>query len=164
MGSRLAIRLATPDDAPALAGLRYEFRSSIRAAPEPRDEFVSRCVEWMQPRLQASAREGDAAAWRCWVVARGDELMGHVWIELVERIPNPANEPELYAYLTNFYVREELRGAGVGGKMLTQVLAWCDANEVDMTFLTATERSRALYTRHGFGHRDDLLMRRRPRA
>ena len=164
MQPSIAIRLAMPDDADALAELRYEFRSSIRAAPEPRDRFVSRCLEWMRPRLEACGTHGDDAPWRCWVVARGDELLGHVWLELVERIPNPADEPERYAYLTNFYVREELRGAGVGAEMLARVLAWCDANDVDMTFLTATQRSRTLYERHGFGHRDDLLMRRRPRA
>lgn len=164
MQPSIAIRLATPADAEPLAALRYDFRSSIRAAPEPRDRFVSRCAEWMRRRLESSDGDGAGPTWRCWVASRDDELLGHIWIELVERIPNPANEPELYAYLTNFYIREEVRGAGVGAEMLAQVLAWCDAMNVDMTFLTATERSHTLYTRHGFGHRKDLLMRRRPRA
>jgi len=164
MQPSIAIRLATPEDAETLAALRYEFRSSIRAAPEPRDRFVSRCAAWMRARLESSDGTGASAAWRCWVASRDAELLGHIWIELVERIPNPASEPELYAYLTNFYIREEVRGAGVGAEMLERVLAWCDAKNVDMTFLTATERSQTLYARHGFGHRGDLLMRRKPRT
>jgi len=47
--------------------------------------------------------------WRCCVADDGKRLLGHVCVQLIEKIPNPVNEPELHAYLTNFYVIPEMR-------------------------------------------------------
>ena len=96
-------------------------------------------------------------AWLCWVAEEDEQLIGAVWLQLVEKIPNPRSEAEHHAYLTNFYVDERARGRGVGSQLLRAVIAWCQRRDVHAVILWPTERSRSLYERNGFAVRDDLL-------
>ena len=146
----LKIRLAAPSDALALAQLRYDFRSSTGIATEPEAAFIARCSAWMTAHLS------DDSLWKCWVV-ESESLLGALWLQLVEKIPNPRAEPEYHAYLTNFYLREAARGQGTGSRLLTMAIDWCKAREVHAIILWPTEKSRPLYERHGFSVRSDLL-------
>jgi GNAT superfamily N-acetyltransferase len=138
------VRAATPADAPELARLRYEFRAAERPAVEPNEQFVVRTTAWMRERLSADT------AWRCFVAVRNGAIVGHVWVTLIEKIPNPGSgEPERHAYLTNLYVRPAERG-GTGGALLEAALDWCRGQRVDTVILWPSERSRTLYARYGF--------------
>lgn len=94
--------------------------------------------------------------WRCWVLEDGDRIVGHVWVGLVEKIPNPVGEAEHHAYLSNLYVREDDRG-GAGAQLVAAALAWCRTQRVDYVILWPSERSRSLYERYGFGPDDGIL-------
>jgi GNAT superfamily N-acetyltransferase len=145
------VRPATVADALPLARLRYEFRASSGEAVESEREFISRCAEWMTERLKPGG------AWRCWVAEDEAQLIGSVWLQLIEKIPNPAPEPECHAYLTNLFVRERARGRGVGSALLTAALDCCAARGVHAIFLWPSERSRPLYLRHGFSAPADIF-------
>ena len=95
--------------------------------------------------------------WQCWVAEAREELIGAVWLQLVEKIPNPRAEAEHHAYLTNFYVDERARGRGIGSRLLREVIDWCQTRDVHAIILWPTERSRSLYERNGFAVRDDLM-------
>ncbi|HEX6750558.1 MAG TPA: GNAT family N-acetyltransferase [Longimicrobium sp.] len=140
----VAVRAATADDAPALAALRWEFRASIGEVNEDRGAFLARCGEWMRARL------GDKGAWRAWVAESGGEAVGNVWLQLMEKMPNPVDEPEVHGYVTNLYVRDGLRGGGVGARLLAAALETCAEVGVHEAFLWPTPRSRSLYRRMGF--------------
>jgi GNAT superfamily N-acetyltransferase len=138
------LRIAQPADAAELARLRYEFRSTERPATEPREAFVARATAWMRERLARGT------PWRCFVAVRDGAITGHVWITLVEKVPNPGgDEPERHAYLTNLYVRPAERG-GTGSALLEVALTWCREARVDTVILWPSERSRTLYARYGF--------------
>ena len=145
------IRLAGEADAPSLACLRYAFRSSTGVATENETIFLDRCTAWMEEHLAADSR------WKCWVTEQRGKLTGCVWVQLVEKIPNPRDESENHAYLTNFYVQESMRGRGVGSRLLQEVIEWCRTHDVHAVILWPTERSRGLYARQGFAVRDDLM-------
>ncbi|HJQ70578.1 MAG TPA: GNAT family N-acetyltransferase [Blastocatellia bacterium] len=151
MPDDLTIRLATSSDASALARSRYSFRASLGEPCEDEEGFVARCSLWMRERLDQQSR------WLCWVAEQDRVIVGHLWMQIIEKIPNPIIEPEFHAYITNFYVREEQRGGGVGSKLLEAALGWAKAQEVEAVILWPTERSRPLYERHGFAVREDLL-------
>ena len=144
------IRQATREDIPDLARLRYLFRSSLAAPNEDEGAFVLRCESWMTARL------GDGR-WFCWVAEGPDGLLGNVWIQLVEKIPTPTDEPEEHAYLTNFFVQNEARGGGIGSHMMSQLLDWSAGRRVHAIFLWPTDRTRALYERHGFRADGDTM-------
>jgi GNAT superfamily N-acetyltransferase len=145
------VRLATVDDLSALAVLRYEFRASSRPAVESADEFFPRCVQWMRARL------ADDARWRVWVLEHSGDVVGNVWLQLVEKLPNPNVDRELHGYITNFYVRPEHRNSGAGSRMLRAVLEECERSNVDTVFLWPSARSRPLYERHGFAPASGIL-------
>jgi ribosomal protein S18 acetylase RimI-like enzyme len=148
------VRPAIASDARALAALRYEFRSAVGTVTEPEETFRERCEQWMAARL------GPCAIWRCWVVDVNGEIQGNVWLQLIEKLPNPVSEPEYHGYISNLYVRPALQGSGFGTALLEECLRACEAQGVDAVVLWPTPRSRSLYTRHGFGVRDDLMERR----
>src|ERR1041385_7278272 len=138
------IRVAMESDAPVLAKLRYELRSSATQLIESEAQFAERCAQWMRERLQ------DRSSWRCWIAESEQTPVGNIWAELVEKIPNPAVESECYIYVTNFYVREEYRGKGIGTRLLSEVLAWGKTQNAHTAILWPRERSKSLYVRHGF--------------
>jgi GNAT superfamily N-acetyltransferase len=147
---QVTLRDAQPRDAELLASLRYEFRASLRDATEERAEFVARCAAWMTARLAE-------LSWHCWIAEADNTIAGNLWCNVIEKVPNPVLEPERHAYLTNFYVRPALRGAGIGQSLLQAGLDWCRAQRVDTVILWPTERSRSLYLRHGFAAGEDVL-------
>lgn len=152
-GVEILIRPATASDALLLARFRYAFRSSLSRTNESEDEFVQRCSRWMQQRLEPGS------LWRCWIAEQNHMPAGHLWVQLIEKIPNPTDEPEVHAYITNFYVQEAARSQGIGSKLLVTALEWLQSQHVDAVILWPTPASRSLYLRHGFAVRDDLLER-----
>ena len=149
---RLRIRKATSDDWNSLAEMRYQFRTEVGSPTETKSRFIRRCGSWMKKAFIAEPR-----AWHCWVIDDGKQLVGHVCVQLFEKMPNPVNEPEAHAYLTNFYVVPEMRGRGLGRKLLNEALSWCRAQGVDAIILWATPESKSLYRRCGLVESADIL-------
>jgi GNAT superfamily N-acetyltransferase len=147
----ITVRLASAADAAILARLRWELRSSFYNAIEHEDAFIERCSLWMKQRL------GGDGPWRCWIAELDGSPIGSVWVQLIEKIPNPIAEPEHYVYLTNFFVREEHRGKGIGSQLLAAALAWSRNQNAELVLLWPTERSKPLYVRHGFESADDFM-------
>lgn len=131
--------------------MRYEFRATLNEPVEGIEDFVARCAPWMAKRLESES------PWRCWVAERDGALAGHLWLQLIEKVPNPVPEREQHGYITNAYVRPAFRGAGTGAALLGAALAYCREAGVDSVILWPTERSQGLYARHGFGFPQDLM-------
>jgi GNAT superfamily N-acetyltransferase len=148
------IRRAGPADAPALARLRFDFRTEIDQPVEDEAGFLERCRRWMASRLEPRA------SWRCWMAEERDAVLGMSWLQLLEKLPNPVGEPELHGYVSSLYVRSARRGTGIGSALLAACLDECESSGADAVFLWPTPRSRPLYERHGFAPGDDLLERR----
>lgn len=147
----LTVRAATTHDAAELARLRYEFRAAERPTVESRETFVERCTAWMRERL------APGSAWHCLVAEKDGATVGHVWLEVVDKVPNPgAGEPERHIYLTNLYVRPDARG-GPGSALVAAALAWCRERRADTVILWPSDKSRTLYARYGFTVSADIL-------
>jgi GNAT superfamily N-acetyltransferase len=144
------IRSASSADAGMLAELRWEFRAERLPPNETHDAFVKRCATWMRRELT------EEKAWRAWVAATNGSLVGQVWLHTIHKVPNPVEESERHAYLSNLYVKESERG-GTGSRLLEAALAWARANGFDRVVLWPTRRSVTLYLRHGFTHGGDVM-------
>ena len=147
----IEIRAALSSDAPRLAQLRWEFRAGRDAPAEEHDAFVDRCAAWMAMQLTSGA-------WRAWVADENGVIVGHVWLHVISKIPNPVGERDRHAYISNVYVIPSSRG-GVGARLLQSALDWASANHVDRIVLWPTTRSRSLYLRYGFTPNGDVLER-----
>ena len=148
------VRAATPADAAELAELRYQFRTELDSPVEGKAEFLERCTGWMATQL------GPGGRWRCWVAQSGGALVGTIWLQRIEKLPNPVGHRGYHGYVSSVFVQPGLRQAGIGSALLAACLTECEAEGIDAVFLWPTERSRPLYQRHGFAVRDDLLERR----
>jgi len=147
----LTVRAATTGDAAELARLRYEFRAAERPAVESRETFIERCTSWMRERL------APGSAWHCLLAEHDGATIGHVWLEVVDKVPNPGGkEPERHVYLTNLYVRPDARG-GPGSALVEAALAWCRERRADTVILWPSEKSRSLYARYGFTQSSAIL-------
>lgn len=144
------IRLAMQTDCASLVRLRYSFRSIPDADSETEIEFRNRCTNWMSSRLRQDN-------WRCWVVEQEDEIIGALWLQIIEKIPNPTNEPEFHGYITNVFVKESARGSGIGSRLIEMAIDYCKRLPVHAVILWPSEKSRTLYERHGFAARSDLF-------
>jgi ribosomal protein S18 acetylase RimI-like enzyme len=150
--NRIRIRVAKSKDCAALAVSRYQFRAEAGLATESKSGFVRRCAFWMKKRFS------DSRSWRCWVLDDGERLLGHVCVQLFEKLPNPVkDEPEHHAYITNFYVIPEMRSRGLGKKLLAKALSWCRTHDSDAVILWATLKSKSLYRRCGLTEPADIL-------
>ena len=147
------VRPATPDDADTLARFRWAFRAHQDPPTESERDFHARCVAWMRPRLRADSR------WRVWILEHDGIAVGNLWVQIVEKIPNPANESELHAYVSNFFVLAEHRNMGGGKLLLDAATAECRAFHVDTMFLWPSDESRPLYAREGFVAPDRVLVK-----
>ena len=144
------VRPASASDAGALAELRWQFRVARAPATEAHDAFVARCAEWMRAELASAAR------WRAWVAVAGAAIVGQAWLQTIEKMPNPVEERERHAYISNVFVQPAFRG-GAGSRLVEAALAWARANEFDRVILWPSARSVTLYERHGFTHRGDVM-------
>ena len=146
------VRLATPADAPALAALRWEFRvENAGGSAESRAEFLERCRQWMLPRLS------EGSMWRCWVAEADGHLAGNLWLQVIEKIPNPVPEPETHVYITNVYVAPAKRGSGLGEALVKAAMEYASEIGADSAILWPTDRSRTLYERFGFEVSNDVM-------
>ena len=150
MGTVTAIRAAVPADADRLAELRWEFRIARAPATEEHDAFVHRCADWMRTELTSQA------VWRAWVAVADDEIVGQVWVQTIEKMPNPVAERERHAYVSNLFVRPAYRG-GAGSPLLDAAIDWARASTIDRVILWPSARSVTLYERHGFTHHGDVM-------
>jgi GNAT superfamily N-acetyltransferase len=149
----IEIRTADVADAEALAELRWEFRSAQDPPTEPHDAFVRRCGEWMRRELSTGG------SWNAWAALDRNAFVGQVWVQTVQKIPNPVadSEPEHIAYLSNLFVKVSARG-GTGTRLLEIALDWCRANRIDRVVLWPSKRSVTLYLGHGFLRGGDVMV------
>ncbi len=107
-----------------------------------------------------SSRLAPGSPWRCWVVEDAGRLVGVIWLQLIEKVPNPGAEAEKHGYISNLYVEPSRRGAGIGAILIDTCVRFCKKEAVDAAVLWPTPRSRRLYERNGFAVREDLFERR----
>src|SRR5262249_46226862 len=141
----IAVRAAVSADADRMAELRWEFRIARAPVTEDHDAFVRRCGDWMRRELDSQA------VWRAWVAFAGETIVGQVWVQTIHKMPNPAQERERHAYVSNLFVQPAHRG-GAGSRLLDAAIAWARASTIDRVILWPSARSVALYERHGFTH------------
>ncbi|MCC7411485.1 MAG: GNAT family N-acetyltransferase [Gammaproteobacteria bacterium] len=145
------IRVAETRDVPTLAGWRYDFRAAETRAQEPRAAFIDRCVQWMHARLAEPDR------WHAWIAQDDTGPAGQIWTQIFDKVPNPVDEAEAHAYITNLYVRPSVRGTGIGAALLHTAIDWCRTRGVHSVLLWAPADRHALYLRHGFVSPAEIL-------
>ncbi len=147
------IRPADPGDASDLARLRHALYGEHSRAQEPLDVYTARFAGFVRDALASDA-------WRIWVADLDGRVVGAMWLQLVERVPRPGEERGSLpiGYLTNVFVEPELRDAGLGSRILREVVAWARRRGVEEIIVWPSERSYPFYERAGFSRTPDPIV------
>jgi GNAT superfamily N-acetyltransferase len=148
----VTIRLATATDVPALAELRHAFTFEDPGQPvELRDDFEDAFTEIVSTGI-ISGR------WTVWVAEAEGEIVSHVFIGLIDKIPRPIRQDRWLGYVTNVYTRPEHRGRGIGAAMLDRVTSWAAEQQVELLVVWPSDESVGFYERAGFSSGRDPLV------
>jgi GNAT superfamily N-acetyltransferase len=138
----VVVRVAGADDAGALASLR-----SLWTAAEE-DGFGERMAAWL-------ASEGERRT--TWLAIDGDAPAGMASMLEYRRMPRPGRPDSRWGYVSNMFVRAELRDRGVGAALLAAVVEAADARGYARLVLSPSERALPFYRRAGFVVPDDTV-------
>jgi len=147
------IRRAVADDALLLARMRFEFkREDTDGTPAPVAEavFVDAAGPWLRERLENES-------WLAWVAEADGQVCGQVFLQVIEKVPDPYPGPTVLGYVTNFYVTPAHRGQGLGRLLLDALNTHTRAENFDTLVVWPSERSAPLYERTGFATPQELL-------
>jgi GNAT superfamily N-acetyltransferase len=137
-------RLAVEADLPALAQMRWDFRSEFKpphAMPEA--EFLPGCLDFLHQSL-ASGR------WAFWIAEDKGQIVAQAFIEVVAKMPDLHNIVRGFGYVTNVYTRPAYRNLGVGAQLMEHVRAWAVEHNLESLILWPSNRAEPFYARAGY--------------
>jgi len=126
--SDLAIRLATQSDIDELVEMRADFTF------------------------------GTSGRWHIWVAEVEGQLVSHLFVALIEKVPRPVRDNSRIAYLTNVYTRVAYRNQGIGARLIKRAQEAASAADVELIIVWPSEESVEFYTRHGFAIADEPMI------
>ena len=145
------VRVASASDVPTLARLRWQMHVEEVGRQIAEEQFVDRFTAWAGLAL-------DNGRWRVWVAVVDGRLVGHVYLERVDKVPRPVSRPAAWGYLTAFYVEKPFRDRGVGQHLLRAAIDWAISVGLEFVQGWPSKRSIALYERMGFGREDEAFV------
>lgn len=127
------VRLAGENDVPALARLRSLWTGG--------GALEARMREWL-------AAEGDRRT--TWLALAGGEPAGMASMLEYRRMPRGDRPDSRWGYVSNMFVRAELRNRGIGSALLQAVISAADERDYARLVLSPSEEAIAFYERAGF--------------
>ena len=143
------IRIASPADAAALAGLRRTWTAEQNGDVDDED-FESRFLDWY---------EREAGRRLSWLAEVSGAPVGMMNLAVFDRMPQPGREAGTWGYLANAFVLSAHRGQGIGSLLLRALLAHADGSGYVRVVLRPSQRAIPFYCRAGFVADNDLLVR-----
>ncbi|MEU7729120.1 GNAT family N-acetyltransferase [Streptomyces sp. NPDC040724] len=151
MSTHFTVRPARPADARTLAELRWAFKQEdYEGQPPAPARHLEEAERWIHDRL-------GGGRWLAWVAETGGDICGHVFLGLVERIPEPYGDNNPVGYVTNFFVLPPQRNDGVGTALLAALKRHARGAGLEGLIVWPSELSTPLYRRCGFQPPEELL-------
>jgi GNAT superfamily N-acetyltransferase len=146
------IRIATSEDAPALAVLRRAWTAE-QHGPVDDPGFEARFLDWY---------ERESARRLSWLAEADGEMVGMMNLAVFERMPQPGRDAGTWGYLSNSFVLAAYRNQGIGSLLLCALLAHADDHGYLRVVLSPSQRAIPFYQRAGFAFDTGLLVRQQP--
>jgi GNAT superfamily N-acetyltransferase len=148
-GMEIEIRLALPEEYPAVAGLRWQWEMEAGAAPGgDRAVFEAAFAAWALAHT---------ASHRCVVVCRNGTVIGMAWLAVVARVPTPDTFARAIGDLQSVYLVPEARSKGMGGRLIAAALEEARALGLPKVTVQSTTRAIPVYCRNGFAASPKVL-------
>ena len=145
-------RKATEADAGELAQMRWDFRSE--EAPGATIHGLTSFLQFCAAFLRQGLRE---RRWTYWVAQQESQIVSHIYIQRVPKVPKPNRLDDALGYVTNVYTRPAYRGQGIGTELMAHVLQWAREHDLESLIVWPSETSVGFYKRAGFRGSADML-------
>lgn len=144
--------MAADQDLGELAQMRWDFRleEAPGATVHSQPSFLEACTLFLQQGLRDQR-------WTYWVALQDDQIVSHIYIQRVPKVPKPNRLDDAMGYVTNVYTRPAFRGQGIGTQLMTHVLAWASQQDLESLIVWPSEASVRFYQRAGFRGSPDML-------
>jgi GNAT superfamily N-acetyltransferase len=144
--------MATEADLDELALMRWDFRLEEAPGATVHDQasFLDACTAFLRQGLNEQR-------WTYWVAQEDSRIISHIYIQRVPKVPKPNRLDDALGYVTNVYTRPAFRGQGIGTKLMTHVLDWARAHDLESLIVWPSEASVEFYERAGFRGSPDML-------
>ncbi len=145
-------RMATAADVPELAAMRWDFRleEAPGATANDRDTFLRACVAFLQQGL-------DDQRWTYWIAATDAQILAHIFIQRIPKVPKPNRLNDALGYVTNVYTRPAYRNQGIGTRLMSHVLQWAADQDLESLIVWPSAASIGFYKRAGFRDSPDMM-------
>ena len=145
-------RMAHEGDLAELAGTRWDFRTEEEPAPVgmSRETFVAACEEFLRRGLHDGR-------WTCWVAEHEGQIIAHIYVQRIAKVPKPSRLDDAFGYVTNVYTRPAYRGQGIGTALMERVQTWAREQDLELLIVWPSEASVSFYQRAGFTVDNDIL-------
>ncbi|MBT2682871.1 GNAT family N-acetyltransferase [Bacillus sp. ISL-37] len=142
----MKIRLANQGDIDQLIKMRWDF--TLEDYPEMGEgvgyrSFEKECRGFLESALESGQ-------WFVWIAENKGEIVSHIYIELIHKVPRPGRITNPFAYITNVYTVNEYRGKGTGSKLLTRVNEWAEEKKFEFIIVWPSDTSIEFYERNGY--------------
>jgi N-acetylglutamate synthase-like GNAT family acetyltransferase len=142
---REVIRRASLADVDELISMRRDFTLEAEGSQgrASRCEYEIECREFLIEAVSSGR-------WDIWVAEVGGQIVSHVYVALIDKVPRPVRENRRIAYMTNVYTRPPHRASGIGGRLVERAQEAAREEDVELIIVWPSEESIAFYRRHGF--------------
>jgi GNAT superfamily N-acetyltransferase len=145
-------RLAIESDVLPLAEMRWTWRTGEDGASAVvfREGYLDECAAFLRQGLANGL-------WVCWVAEVQGQIVSHIFVRRVRKVPKPNRLHDEIGYVTNVYTRPAYRGQGIGSALLACVVQWARDREIDVLFVWPSEQAVPFYERAGFRADNEIL-------
>lgn len=126
--------------------MRWDFTNEYRESPIEEDQYDAFYVECKSFLIEAI----NSNRWFIWVAESDSQILSHIYIEIVNKVPRPGRKTNPFTYMTNVYTLPEHRGKGLGSQILKQIERWSRKNEFEFIIVWPSEWSIEFYERNGY--------------
>jgi GNAT superfamily N-acetyltransferase len=144
--------VATDADVAELAAMRWDFRleESPGMPVHDRPTFLQACEAFLRQGLVEQR-------WTYWVATADAQIVSHIFIQRVPKVPKPNRLDDAMGYVTNVYTRPAFRNQGIGTRLMTYVLAWAAEQDLESLIVWPSTVSIPFYLRAGFRGNSEML-------
>lgn len=147
----ISIRQATEADVAQLAQLRWDFKTEeYHTEKYSHDEFIAYCTKWLCEGLRSRL-------WTYWIACSEAEIVSHIFVYTIPKVPAPDNFNDSFGYVTNVYTKPLYRNKGIGTLLMKHVQLWAIEKKFELLIVWPSDESVSFYKRAGFKEPDLFL-------
>lgn len=142
----MILRLANHNDIDQLIRMRWDFTNEYienKIAEDQFPNFYLECKSFLTDAFKSNN-------WFIWVAGMDGQIVSHIYIELIHKVPRPGRVTNPFTYMTNVYTLPEHRGKGIGSQLLKEIEVWAKQKRYEFIIVWPSDWSIEFYERNGY--------------